>query len=253
MASLHHRLAVIVVALPRIGEREVVARHVREAAEVDAVVELLPAGGEALVAAGGDDEARRPPRCRGASAATARSRLRRSALRCVRTSAARPAFAPLVQVSRPRSNQPLAKPDEPARREPPAVVGRASPCRCPRKSASSRSMPQRPSPRSASQVGRKARPRVSSSAAASPRISARKAPSSRVTSPIRPTRRRCRSDGVVQLTRWTRDLGVVEEPGREVVGVEPVRGQRPEHLQPADREAGRARRPRWRRSPPTGS
>ena len=90
------------------GGDEVVAGHVREAAEVDGVGELGLAGGELLVAAGGDGEgvAGRD----GVGHGLPQLDDRRGAGDAWRfTSWERPALAPEVKVTRPRVNQSPAK------------------------------------------------------------------------------------------------------------------------------------------------
>ena len=102
--AVHARLA-----LPGEAQDEIVARHVREAAEVDDVGEFRAAGGEALVAAGRDGErvadGDRPRR----RAATGRARPRRP-----RRDAPSPRREPGIGAARP---------DELAAREP--AVGKA--------------------------------------------------------------------------------------------------------------------------------
>ena len=140
----------------------------------------------------------RPPRCRRPSPATARRSQRHR--RCDGAHLDGAALIGAACPGEPPAREPAASECiEPAGGEaPPAAAAITVPV--PRQAASPRSMPQRGSPRSASQPWRKTRPLGWSSSAASPRSSARKVPSSRVTSPRWPRRSRWRSSGVVQLT-----------------------------------------------------
>ncbi len=111
--SMQTRAVIAGLARHRIADDEIVARDVREAAEVDAVGEAVAAGGEALVAAGGHREG-----------VASRDRLghllpqldqhaverRRDGSSPRRRS---PSLAPLVNVSLPAVNQPSAKSSRP--------------------------------------------------------------------------------------------------------------------------------------------
>ena len=146
----HHRPAVIVVAAPRIGEREVVARHVREAAEVDAVGELRRQVEKRLSQPAVTVNAS-PAAMSDASAATARSPPARPA--CGASAPRSPAGVRAARQGQPPALEPARRRSPPS----PLVVNRrrsfaAVTVPVPRKSGSSRSTPQRQSPRSASQV-----------------------------------------------------------------------------------------------------